>query len=173
MLSGVRQLPSFSDVGMSVYSDTDEDGILLYIFALIGTTNRQLVDMGASSLKGSNSANLLLHHGWSGSLIDADETATSITEQFYKRHPATKVHGPKVLCEWITPENVNELLLRGGVAGEIDLLSIDLDGNNYRIWGAIDSINPRVVVIEYQDILGPGYQLRSRMFLILMPVRFP
>jgi hypothetical protein len=53
--SGVP-LPSFRDIGFRVYSQNDEDGILLYVFALIGTANRKLVDIGCGGIFGSNTA---------------------------------------------------------------------------------------------------------------------
>jgi propanediol utilization protein len=59
----------------------------------------------------------------------------------------------------LTRENVNEVVDRHGFVGEIDSLSLDLDGVDYWIWQALTVVNPRVVVIEYLDILGPD---RSR-----------
>ena len=44
--------------------------------------------------------------------------------------------------------------------GEIDLLSIDIDGNDYHVWKAIDVINPRVVVIEYNAKFTPHFVLQ-------------
>lgn len=55
----------------------------------------------------------------------------------------------KVLNRFITAENINELIQSAGISGEIDLLSIDIDGNDYHVFKAIDVINPRVVIVEY------------------------
>jgi hypothetical protein len=46
------KLPSLDEVGFRVYSESDEDGILLYLFSLLGTSTRTLVDLGASRLQG-------------------------------------------------------------------------------------------------------------------------
>jgi len=59
------------------------------------------------------------------------------------------------LREFVTAENINDLLVRAGVSGEIDLLCIDVDGMDWWIWKALDVVDARVVVVEYQDILGP------------------
>jgi len=72
VVSGAR-IPDFRDIGFGVYSDTDEDGILLFLFALLGAESRILVDIGSSAPLAGNSANLLLHHGWTGLLIDCGE----------------------------------------------------------------------------------------------------
>ena len=56
-------LPKFEDTGFSVYSQNDEDGLLLYIFSLIGSTNKICVDVGSGSPSGGNTANLILNWG--------------------------------------------------------------------------------------------------------------
>jgi hypothetical protein len=75
--------------------------------------------------------------------------------RFYKRSKDTFIYPPKFICSWITKDSINEILSSTGFSGEIDLLSIDLDGVDYWIWESISVITPQVVVIEYQDILGP------------------
>ena len=50
-----RRIP-FADIGFNLYSDTDEDGILLYIFAAIGIRQRVCVDIGAAGILARNEA---------------------------------------------------------------------------------------------------------------------
>ena len=56
--------------------------------------------------------------------------------------------------EWVDRETINDIIAKHGVRGEIDLLSIDLDGVDYWVWEALDVIRPRVVVVETQCIWG-------------------
>ena len=58
--------------------------------------------------------------------------------------------------EFISAENINEILKKYDVPERFDLLSIDLDYNDYWIWEAIETYVPRVVVIEYNATLGPS-----------------
>lgn len=145
-------LPHYRDVGFGVFCDADEDGILLYLLSLVDSGRRLLVDLGSASASASNSSNLIIHHGWTGLLVDANETGIASARAAYERQG---IMPPKMLNAWLTAETINELLTKHGPTGEIDLLSIDIDGNDYWLWRAIDVITPRVVVIEYQDILGP------------------
>lgn len=147
-------LPSLREVGFRVFSDTDEDGILLYLFSVLGTTDRRFVDIGASSPWGSNTANLIRHHGWTGLLVEADPRTAAATSRAYARDPDLR-YPPRVAHAFVTVENVNGLLREHGMTGEIDLLSIDIDGMDYWVWEAVEAVSPRVVVIEFQDILGP------------------
>src|SRR5688500_6682923 len=58
----------FQDVGFSVHSQHEEDGILLYIFALVGTTDKRCVELCAGTGIECNAANLIVHHKWTGLL---------------------------------------------------------------------------------------------------------
>ena len=51
-------------------------------------------------------------------------------------------------------ENINKIFLDNGIQGEIGLLSVDIDGNDYWIWQAINSVNPAIVVSEYNFRFG-------------------
>jgi hypothetical protein len=155
LLDSGQRLPSLRDVGFKVLSQTDEDGILLYIFSIIGTHNKKSVEICAGNGIECNSSNLIIHHGWSGLLIDGNDKLVEAGKEFYRRNRYTYVYPPTFAHAWITRDNVNDVIANAGFEGEIDLLSIDMDGNDYWIWDKIDIINPRVVVVEYQDMLGP------------------
>jgi hypothetical protein len=150
-----RPLPSFADVGFKCHSQTDEDGILLFLFAVLGATKKLCVELCAGNGVECNTANLILHHGWHGLLADGDEKNVDLCRRVYGQSAQTYVYPPKFAHSWVTRGNVNDLLTANGFAGEIDLLSLDLDGIDYWIWEAITAVTPRVVVLEYQDILGP------------------
>lgn len=152
-------LPTFDEVGFRLYSQNDEDGILLYIFSLIGTTNKKCVEICAGDGIECNTANLIINHGWIGLLFDGDEKRIQRGKAFYSQCRDTYNYPPSLTHAWITAENVNSLIANQGFTGELDLLSIDLDGIDYWVWKAIECINPRVVVTEYNDILGPDKAL--------------
>ncbi len=147
-------LPLLEDVGFRVFSQNDEDGILLYIFSLIGTVNKKVVEVCAGDGIQCNSANLIINHGWTGLLFDGDEAAVSKGKSFYSQCKDTAIFPPQLVHAWIDTENINTLISSHGFQGEIDLLGVDMDGVDYWIWKAIDCIKPRVVVVEYQDIWG-------------------
>jgi hypothetical protein len=51
----------------------------------------------------------------------------------------------------VTRDNVSELV----GTDALDVLSLDIDGNDYWVWQALDSVAPRVVIIEYNAKLDP------------------
>ena len=152
-------LPGIDEVGFRVFSENDEDGILLFIFSIIGVTNRKVIDLGSAGIGNSNTANLIVNHGWVGMLIDGNEHALESGKEFYHQCVDTRNFPPTLVHAWITVENVNQLISEHGFSGELDLLSIDMDGVEYWIWKAVDCVSPRVVVAEYQDIIGPEKSL--------------
>jgi len=148
-------LPSFKEVGFKAYSQTDEDGILLFIFSIIGVTNKKCVEICAGHGMECNTANLIIHHGWNGLLFDGDPKLVRQGNAFYRHHKATFADPPTFVCSWIKRDTINEVIEQNGFSGEIDLLSLDMDGVDYWIWEALEVIKPRVVILEYQDIIGP------------------
>lgn len=146
---------SFDDIGWNAYSVTYEDGILHYIFALIGMTNRKCLDIGSGNPFGSNVANLIVNQGFTGLLIDGSKDNIDQCREFYGASIETKLFPPTLLNTFVTAENINELVVKHGLSGSIDLLSLDIDGIDYWIWKALDAVDPRVVVVEYQDMMGP------------------
>lgn len=146
---------SFMDVGFNIFSKTYEDGILHYIFSRIGTTNRKLVDIGAGTFRASTVTNLIVNQGFSGLLIDGDKKQVEMSKIFYLHHPETRSFPPKTLCEFVTTDNINSILKDNDYTGEIDLLSIDIDGIDYWLLNAISAISPRVIVVEYNNLIEP------------------
>ena len=154
MLAQHRPLPKLQDTEFRVFSQHGEDGILLYIFSIIGTTNKRCVEIcGGGGF--DNTANLIINHGWHGLFFDGGEKKIRKGQRFYARCAETKMWPPKLVHAWITAENINSLLQEHGYIGEIDLLSLDMDSVDYWVWKAIDCINPKVIVLEYNNVLGP------------------
>jgi hypothetical protein len=148
-------LPRVSEIGFKCLSQADEDGILLFLFSIIGVARKLSVEICAGNGIECNTANLILNHGWHGLLVDGDEANVERGRRFFARSKHTYVYPPRFACAWVTRGSINEILTTNGFSGEIDLLSLDLDGVDYWIWESITAVAPRVVVVEYQDILGP------------------
>ncbi|MEO6000724.1 MAG: hypothetical protein ABIN89_28005 [Chitinophagaceae bacterium] len=151
------EMPAFRDVGFKVYSQFEEDGILLYIFSLIGTTNKRVVEICAGDGVQCMAANLIINHGWDGLLFEGDKHTAEQGIKFFASNHSTWLHPPIFKHAWLTCDNVNQLITDNGFAGEIDLLSLDIDGNDYYIMDAIHAIKPRVIVCETQNVI-PGDQ---------------
>lgn len=154
LLEKGRPLPRFEDVEFRVFSQNGEDGILLYIFTLIGVTSKKSVEICAGTGIECNTANLIINHGWQALLVDGDRANVDVGRDFYARCRDTFYSPPTFVHAWVTKENINTLLEENGFKGEVDLLSLDMDGVDYWIWEELVSINPRVVVLEYNEALG-------------------
>lgn len=121
----------------SVYSQGGQDGVLEAIFHQIGEGTKRFVEFGArDGVELSNSANLRINHGWTGLLMDSEPLSGIVKKEF------------------ITRDNINELL-SFKYMGAIMYLSIDLDGNDYWVWEAIEK-TARVVTIEYNSKFRNG-----------------
>jgi hypothetical protein len=135
-----------------VFSQGGEDGAIAEIFQRIGMTNRHFVEFGSSDGFENNTV-LLLRQGWSGLWIDGDSASMGKA----KEHFRPEIDGKKltVMEAFITAENIEDLFRQAKVSPEFDLLSIDIDRNDYYVWEKIIHYRPRVVVIEYNPLFPP------------------
>lgn len=137
--------------GFRLYSQADEDGLLLFIFSQIGFKSKKLVDMACGRPHGANATNLILNWGFHALLVDGNQSHIQECEAFYRNHPDSRLFPPRMINAWITAENINDLLRENDFNSEIDLLSLDVDGVDYWLWERLEAVSPRVVVVEYQD----------------------
>ncbi|HEY4374116.1 MAG TPA: hypothetical protein VGN52_19485 [Burkholderiales bacterium] len=158
LLRSLRTDPDWADpkrlerFGAKVYSQNDEDGILAEIFRRIGVRHKTFVEFGVGDGLENNTA-WLLAQGWRGLWMDGgDENAKMISYGF---QPLIERGVLQFRQAFITRDNVDELIAGAGLGAEIDLLSIDVDGNDLYLWEAINCISPRVVSIEYNAKFPP------------------
>lgn len=140
--------------GFQNFSQFEEDGLVLYLFALLQTENKTFIEFGADDGINSNAANLHFHHDFTGLFLDGNPKALDRGRYFYKKYGNPNVSTPIFLEAMITAENINELITKGGLKGDIGFLSVDIDGNDYWVWKAIDCVRPEVVVIETHNEFG-------------------
>lgn len=142
------------ETGYRVFSQFEEDGKLLYIFAAMGIARGSFVDIGAGDGINSNCANLALNFGWTGVFVDGSIKCSESGRAFYDSHPDSWAYPPKFVQAIVNSENINNILRSSGTSPEPELMSIDIDGNDYWVWNAIDCITPKVVIIETQVAFG-------------------
>ncbi len=134
---------------MRIASQSDEDGIVVALLREVGTGPRRFVEIGCGST-GGNSGLLALELAFSGLMVDGDDARVEVAAATFRRARVDVVHA------WVTAENIAELIKEQGHEGEIDVLSIDLDGNDVWIWeAALRAVDPRIVVIEFNTQMGP------------------
>ena len=136
-----------------VYSQNGEDGAIAEIFRRIGTTNKVFVEFGASDGDENNTVLLLTACGWSGVWMDGDGDAIQRAGKHFESD--VKVGRLRIKETFITAENIQDLFRELQVPKEFDLLSVDIDRNDYYVWQKIEDYHPRAVVIEYSPLFPP------------------
>ncbi len=147
-----RQLGTLEN-GMEyqVFSQWGEDGIIQWLIRHIPIKEKRFIEFGVENYTESNTRYLLAGNNWSGLVIDGSEENI----RYVKRDSLYWRHNLKAVAAFITAENINELIqehFAGG--GGCGILSIDVDGNDYWIWKAVDCITPDIVICEYNHRFG-------------------
>ncbi|MFY0802753.1 hypothetical protein [Peribacillus frigoritolerans] len=135
-----------------IQSQNGEDGILEELFNRIGTTNKFFVEFGVEEGIECNTSYLSMYKQWSGVLI---EGSTESYTRLVNNYKSKGLHQVVLVQDFITKENIDTLFKTNNVPTELDLLSIDIDGNDYWVWKGLGDYKPRVVVIEYNACFPP------------------
>lgn len=162
--------------GFRVFSQNDEDGVILRIFSAVGVKNNFVIEIG-SNCAGSQldipenlSSNLIINHGWHGLIIERDIAECKRMQYFFAQNPATRhfhmvndehvtYYSPHVLCAEVRSDNIHALLPADTV--EPDLFVLDIDSIDFRVMESLDYIRPRVIVVEIEK------SFRDRFSVIL------
>ncbi len=141
---------ALQDHEFQVYSQSGEDGIIQFLLNQVTITRPIFVEFGVERYTESNTRFLLIHNNWSGLVIDGSLTNIDFIKQdrLYWQQALTAVHA------FIDKDNINELIAGNGFVGPIGLLSVDIDGNDYWVWQAINCVDPAIVVCEYNSLFG-------------------
>ncbi len=134
-----------------VHSQNGEDGILSYLLGRIGPATRDVVEFGVGDGTECCAANLVLTFGWSAHLLEANSADAAAAAAFYAERAGDRVHVDHTAVE---PDTVDALVSRH-VASVFDVLSLDIDGNDYWVLDALEAVRPRVIVVEYNATFGP------------------
>lgn len=137
--------------GYTVFSQSDEDGILAEIFRRIGVTSKTAVEFGLQHGLESNTL-LLAVDGWKTWWFEGDETYTGQLTEKFSPSVCPNLH---VKQAFITRQNINAVFKSAKVPKEIDVLCIDIDSCDYWVWKGLTYTKPRVVIIEYNAEWGP------------------
>jgi hypothetical protein len=141
---------SFTAHEFQVYSQWGEDGLIQRLIREVKIARKIFVEFGVETYTEANTRFLLVNDNWSGLVLDGGEANI----RTIRRSDVYWRHNLKAVQAFITRENINELLRDNGVTGEIGLLSVDIDGNDYWVWEAIDAVSPALVVVEYNSRFG-------------------
>lgn len=149
-LRGADRMSQLSDAEFRVFSQWGEDGIIEWLVSRLPEIPRSFVEFGVESYTEANTRFLMRHRGWRGLVMDGSQDNMTALQQ----DGAFWMHDLQAVASFVTAENINDLIRDHGFAGELGILSIDVDGVDYWIHEAIDCVNPAILIMEYNAVLG-------------------
>jgi hypothetical protein len=145
-----KRYACLAELEFKVFSQFGDDGIIQYLTRHLPMRHRTFVEFGVEDYMESNTRFLLQKDNWTGLVMDGSRECI----ERLRRAPFFWKHDLRTEAAFITRENIGELIAHHarGWSG-IDLLHIDLDGNDYWVWKALD-IAPSIVIVEYNASFG-------------------
>jgi hypothetical protein len=132
-----------------VFSQHREDGIIANIIDIAGIESRTCVEFGFGPIQ-NNCLNLVINHAFRGLFMDARSDNAAQLDSYFRdnQNPSSAI------SIFLDVQNINPAIRENGFNGRTGVLSIDVDGNDYWLWDAIDVISPDLVVVEYNASFG-------------------
>ena len=142
--------PGTSVREFKVFSQSGEDGVIQWLIHNIPIQSKRFIEFGVQNYTESNTRFLLMHDNWSGLIMDGSQE----NMDYVKQDNICWMHDLKPVPAFITAENINTLIRDNGFDGEVGILSIDIDGNDYWMWKAISCVQADIVICEYNSRFG-------------------
>ena len=137
-------------VEFSAFSQWGDDGIIQYLIYILPITESTFIEFGVGNYLEANTRFLLLNNNWKGLIFDG----STQNMEFVKNDSISWKHDLTALPLFVTKHNINKAIENSGFAGEIGILHIDIDGNDYWIWECLEVVNPQIVIMEYNSMFG-------------------
>lgn len=133
-----------------VFSQFGEDGIIQFILMNGDIKNDTFIEFGVQDYIESNTRFLLINNNWKGLVFDGSAEYINLIQHSQEcwRHDLTAVHA------FITKDNINDLFSSHGYSGEIGILSVDIDGNDYWVLKEVNVVDPEILILEYNSCFG-------------------
>ena len=146
----LKKIKDLSAVEFQVYSQWGEDGIIDWLVSKFPKIPKNFLEIGTQDYKESNTRFLLINRNWDGFLIEGDKSDV----QKIKSQRIYWKHSLKVRNEFITKDNINDVVRRFNVPKKLGLLSLDIDGVDYWVLKELSTLNPSIVICEYNSLFG-------------------
>lgn len=161
----MSNLIDYSKYARNEYSQFGEDGIIEYIISKLPDKDKWCVEFGAwDGIYLSNTFNLVKNHGYRPVLIEADKKKFQVLQANMASFEAV------LLNKFVSFDGANTLdkiLEKIGIPIDFDLLSIDIDGNDYWIFDSIVEFRPKIICIEYNPSIPNSVEyIQPRNFLV-------
>ncbi|MFT5113696.1 MAG: hypothetical protein ACI8P9_003027 [Parasphingorhabdus sp.] len=132
-----------------VFSQHREDGIIDHLLQQVPDRTGKFIEFGFSPSQ-CNCINLLINYKYQGLFMDSNASNCEIAEGVL---PRFNIPGTMIQQAFLDLTNINPLISKANLGDTVDVLSIDVDGNDYWFWESIET-DANVVVVEYNGSFG-------------------
>ena len=151
------KLSELSDAEFKIFSQWGDDGIISWIFHKLNCPSPFFIEFGVQNYRESNTRFMLLNKNWSGLVIDGNPDFID----YIKNDPIYWRHSLNALNLFITKDNIDDFLKKHCPKKDVELLSIDIDGNDYWIFESIKSLSPKIIICEFNSLFGEKAEIST------------
>ncbi len=140
----------FRTVEFSAFSQWGDDGIIQYLIHQLPISQQTFIEFGVGNYLEANTRFLLINNNWKGLIFDG----SAQNMEFVKNDSISWKYDLTAIPLFVTKNNINQAIEAAGFSGELGILHIDIDGNDYWIWECLTIVQPQIVIMEYNSMFG-------------------
>ena len=149
------KITNIRDAEVKIFSQFGEDGIIDFLLYKLNLTNHiAFLEIGTGDYEEANTRFLCETRNCRGLLIDKIKDLKFVQKRdfFWKND----IYFSQ---KTITPSNISTVINSYGFKNDCNLLSIDIDGNDYWVLKNIELSHVDIVVAEYNPLFGSNLSL--------------
>jgi hypothetical protein len=145
-----KEIAKLSDAEFQVFSQFGDDGIIQYLVNNLPIKNKTFVEFGVENYRESNTRFLLINDNWSGLVIEGNPKMV----KEIKCDPISTFYDLQVENSFIDAGNINAIIEKANFRRDLGILSVDIDGVDYWVLKNIVTVEPRILIVEYNSLFG-------------------
>ena len=148
-------IKNLKDLEFKVFSQNGEDGIIDYLINALNIQKLKFVEIGVGDYTECNTKFLINNYPFRGLLCDVNSILKDNVKDTYDAHRGSI----KIFNDYITRDNILEVLKSNDFTERLNLFSIDIDSMDYYIIEKLPNEISDIFIAEYNQNFGPNLEV--------------
>ena len=151
------KVKSLEEVDFKIFSQFGEDGIIDFLLYRLNIIKPKFLEIGIGDYRECNTRYIYEKNSCKGMVIDRNKNLKKKVSKVVKLWRGDLT----IIEEEVTSKNILDIINKNNFDKNLDLLSLDIDGNDYWVLKALPEKFSKIAVLEYNALFGPNLEITT------------